>query len=205
MIFKTLEYISLNLNDYFMSGPTPMDSARDGAPVVLENVAKIENPDANFGGSNKLILSLVNVEEESALKNQKAYRIRNNEVEYERPPVTLNLYVLFSANFDTYTNSLKVLSRLMEFFQSKNFFTFAEDPVDNDASLKLSQEERDCFKIHFDLYTLTFEQLNHLWGSLGGKQVPSAMYKVRVVRLKRNRLLEGGGVIERIQRTENVF
>jgi len=28
---------------------------------------------------------------------------------------------------------------------------------------------------------LTIEQINHLWGSLGGRQLPFAMYKLRLV------------------------
>ena len=35
-----------------------------------------------------------------------------------------------------------------------------------------------------ELYTLTFEQINHLWGSLGGKQSPFVMYKIRLVRIQ---------------------
>jgi hypothetical protein len=39
-------------------------------------------------------------------------------------------------------------------------------------------------RLHPELYTLTFEQINHLWGSLGGKQSPFVMYKVRLVKVQ---------------------
>ena len=203
MIFKTLEYIRVNLNDFMVSAPMPINPGNDRNTVVLENVAKMEDP--NFDGANKVILSLVNVEEESALKNRRAYEIVNNEVEYKRPPVVLNLYVLFSANLNKYEDSLMALSKLMSFFQAKNYFSYAEDPPAEDgASIDFTPEEQDAFRVTLDLYTLTFEQLNHLWGSLGGKQIPAAMYKLRVVPVERTQILDEGRIIERIKREGTV-
>lgn len=203
MIFKTLKYIAENVNEYLISEPQPMNPENDNLCLVLENVSKVE--DSNFTGNNKVILSLVNVEEESALKNQKAYQIINGTVEYQRAPVILNLYVLFSANLNEYEDGLKALSKVMAFFQAKNFFSYSEDPPGSDGmALGFTPEEIEIFDISLDLYTMTFEQLNHLWGSLGGKQVPSAMYKVRLVPVKRDLLLEEGGLIERIRRSGTV-
>ena len=52
-------------------------------------------------------------------------------------------------------------------------------------------------RLHPELYTLTFEQINHLWGSLGGKQSPFVMYKVRLVKIQSS-IAEEGPVIEAI-------
>ena len=180
-----------------------VDPGGDGICVILENISKLD--DSTFPGNNKVVLSLVNVEEESALKNRKAFEVINNSVEYKRPPVTLNLYVLFASNINDYETGLMALTKIMAYFQAKNFFTFAEDPpVGNAASIEFSEEEQDIFDIRFDLYTMTFEQLNHLWGSLGGKQVPSTLYKVRVVPVERDQLLEEGRIIKRVRRDGNV-
>jgi hypothetical protein len=46
---------------------------------------------------------------------------------------------------------------------------------------------------------MTFEQINHLWGSLGGKQVPFAMYKARLVAVSDHRSLGQGRLIEKIE------
>ena len=35
-----------------------------------------------------------------------------------------------------------------------------------------------------ELYSLNLEQQNHLWGYLGGKYLPSVVYKVRLVRIQ---------------------
>ncbi len=36
-------------------------------------------------------------------------------------------------------------------------------------------------KLVFELYNLSFEQLNQVWGMLGGKYYPSVLYKMRVI------------------------
>ena len=85
------------------------------------NIALLENN--GTGGENpieqKVVLSLVNIEEEKRLKNTPPYKKQNGEVEFINPPVYVNLYLLFSANFDNYNNALIRLSRVIEFFQGK--------------------------------------------------------------------------------------
>ncbi|MEL6143234.1 MAG: Pvc16 family protein, partial [Bacteroidota bacterium] len=60
-------------------------------------------------------------------------------------------------------------------------------------------------RVTFNIYTMTFEQLNHLWGALGGKQLPSALYRVYLVQLKDEQVREGGRLIEQIEGQENIF
>lgn len=155
--------------------------------VVLGNIATLENsPELE----DKVVLTLINVEEESALKNGKI-SFRNslaNGVESIFPPVYLNLYYLFSAsllpvaNDENYQKALRRISSIIELFQSKKTFTIQNSPAfgrDFDPAV-LSE-----LRLHPELYTMTFEQINHLWGSLGGKQSPFVMYKVRLVKLQR--------------------
>jgi hypothetical protein len=116
------------------------------------------------------------------LKNQPALK-RNppgNPV-YENPPVFLNLYVLFSSNYwgTNYIYALKRISYVIQFLQSKNTFTY-NSSVSGDRAT-----DPDVLDLRFtmEIYTLTFEQLNHLWGSLGGRQIPFVMYKLRLIAL----------------------
>ena len=50
-----------------------------------------------------------------------------------------------------------------------------------------------------ELYTLTFEQINHLWGSLGGRQIPFVMYKLRLVSITERALVREVPLIEEIE------
>jgi hypothetical protein len=53
-----------------------------------------------------------------------------------------------------------------------------------------------------DLYTMNFEQVNHLWSTLGGKYLPSALYKVRQVTLNENVTTSESSFIKEIQLNE---
>ena len=54
------------------------------------------------------------------------------------------------------------------------------------------------FKFVVDLFTPTFEELNFVWGTLGGKQIPSVMYKVSLIEIEREAVLAKGGLISQV-------
>ena len=163
--------------------------------VVLGNIAMLET-NGNGGDTQieqRIVLSLVNIEEEKRLKNTPPYKKQNGDVEFVHPPVYINLYLLFSANFDNYNNALIRLSRVIEFFQGKRYFTAKNSP-NMEGNLEL----------HMEIHTLNFEQINDLWGSLGGKQVPFVMYKMRVLEVERPSVRAISGVIEDISGSETL-
>lgn len=158
--------------------------------VLLGNISALETQENNL--ANKVVISLVNIEEESTLKNGKNY-IKNpvkTNIESISPPVHLNLYFLFTATLstdeskidDSYQSALRKIATIIEFFQAKRYFTLQNSagfsPTNLDES-KLTE-----MRLVPELFTLTFEQINHLWGSLGGKQSPFIMYKVRLVKIQ---------------------
>jgi Pvc16 N-terminal domain len=171
--------------------------------VVLGNIAQLDAAAGNAQSNleNHIVISLVNIEEESALKNRLNFRKSpaTGTVTYENPPVYLNLYVLFCANFPSnYLQSLRALSLVIRFFQGHSKFQFRlSDPQ--------GAEEDEMIEMTLDLYTLTFEQINHLWGSLGGKQVPFVLYKVRLVSITDHRITGTGRLIEKIEGNAKVI
>lgn len=210
MIDEALSLLRDELSSYIeLNGSTG-----DGNKVKLDNIANLDNNNAAGDLQDKVIISLVNIEEESTFKNVKS--VRQNQftgaVEYNNPPVFLNLYVLFSCTLadgtDGYKNSLSRLALVVQFFQSRKTFTLgtALNYTITDLADREDHEIRNLenLKIIVDLYTLTFEQINHLWGSLGGKQVPFAMYKVRLVEIKDEQSNKGGSLITEIQSKENI-
>nr|WP_322657468.1 DUF4255 domain-containing protein [Dendronalium sp. ChiSLP03b] len=145
-----------------------------GQIVIMDNIAMAEE----LGGSNNqlsghVIMSLVNLQEETTLKNGNHYRLDNGRTVYQNPPINLNLFILFSVLHNQYDTALRLLSRVVEFFQSQTEISYTTTPGTGSSS-------RDV-RIVPDLYSLTFEQLNHLWGSLGGKQVPFVLYRARLI------------------------
>ncbi|MEO1259482.1 MAG: DUF4255 domain-containing protein [Bacteroidota bacterium] len=148
--------------------------------VIMDNIAAFDLSNIAAPFTNSIVMSLVNVEEESTLKNT-PFKRRNpvsNTVDYIDPPVHINLYLLFSVAPDNtgsyYEKSLIKLSYIIQFFQHRKRFN---------KSVDIDGEEHNI-QLIFELYTLTFEQINHLWGSLGGKQIPFVMYKARLIEIQ---------------------
>ncbi len=175
---------------------------------VLGNPAKAElgNLAEGFVASGvpreMLILSMVNIKEEKTLKNLPNF-VRNDvtlSALYENPPVFLNLQILITATHTNYTNALLVLSRAIRFFQFKNVFT-----QDNVEPLSISASRPDdpldrleSFKLILDLYSPTMEEVNHLWGTLGGKQYPFVLYMLRMLDLKFKAVQSESGLITEV-------
>ena len=179
MIFEVLQVLSEEVNSYF-----------EGNPVTLDNVATLES---EIGGDTQdtsdVLLSVLNLQEEYTLKNHSNNYISGNDVYYKNPKVHLNMYVLFSGVNSTYTEALKSISKILEFFQGKKVFTQDNTVYDRDVE---GMEKLRNFKFIVSLYTPTFEELNFIWGTLGGKQYPSAIYKVTLLEIERDTVLEQG-------------
>jgi hypothetical protein len=152
---------------------------------------------------NMLYLSMVNIKEEKTLKNL-PNRFPNQttlKVTYENPPVFLNFLILLAATHTDYANALLVLSRAIRFFQFKNVFT--QDNVDpasiTTAAVPIKPlDQLESFKLIFDLYSPSLEEINHLWGTLGGKQYPFVLYAMRMVDLKFKAVCDEGGLITEV-------
>ena len=89
------------------------------------------------------------------------------------PELKLNVYVLFGANFKLHDEALKFLSLVLLYFQSRAF-TSEQYPG-------LAQR---IGKITVELQSLAYDQLTQIWAFIGGKQLPSVVYKVRMVVLQ---------------------
>ena len=68
----------------------------------------------------------INIEEEKVTKNGQFLNYPGSN-----PPMTINLYLMFSAYFSNfnYTESLLYISLVIEFFQNHNFFNKLNTPL----------------------------------------------------------------------------
>ncbi|MBP0904197.1 DUF4255 domain-containing protein [Mariniflexile gromovii] len=205
MIGLALKLLRDELSHYVFQNKRPTDSITED-DIILHNIALMESEGQDL--NNKIVITLVNTEEESTLKNGRHTSKTISGVRYIEPPVFLNLYILISATLgqdlqDAYEFALHRLSLVIQFFQAKKTFSVKNSPFTTISSdNNIPQEIKDELRLNIELYTLTFEQINHLWGSLGGKQVPFSMYKVRLVKIHENTSDEAP-LIEEIERTEN--
>lgn len=143
--------------------------------VVLGNLAQQEENNEN---KNKVVLSIINIQQEGLLRNLSTnIRSFNNEGKangsIRNPGVYLNIYLLIGANKDNeqYGNAIDDISQVITFFQKNPVFTVEQIPEIKKYNLD---------KIIFDLYSTSFEELNHFWGIMGGKYLPSVVYKMQL-------------------------
>lgn len=198
MIFTVFDLLKNQLSAYIQS---LSDSAPAESEVILDNIAAIDSANAsNNIPDQRIILSLVNIEEEATMKNRAYYSRTNiNDIAYQNPPVYLNIYILVTAYYNSYDGALKRLSNVIQFFQGKSNFSIKNAPF---SPTNIGEESLEIF---LELFSMTFEQLNHLWGSLGGKQWPSVLYKVRLVRITDSRITGLGTVIEKVKSIEKII
>jgi hypothetical protein len=187
MINETLKFLLDEVNQYLSLKLGVNTDPR----IILGNVTKAMDTDS--GGTNSLsnkgILSLVNVEEDRIAWEHENFVKSESGVTYKAPPLHLNLYIVFAINRTDYTESIKWLAFIIQFFQHQRVFT----PLSHPALDPRTQN------IVLDLHSMSFEQVNHLWSILGGKYLPSVMYKVRQIMLDEGAVVAGGGLITEIE------
>jgi len=172
----------------------------------LDQALRLQTP----GGANLVVLSnlvdsagapvpeaadhiaafLVNIEREvipaRALRRTDAGQDRLAMVQ---PPVHLNLLVMFAANFSgsKYDEALKQISNTIAFFQSRPVFTPANAPA----------LDPDIEQLSLEIENLNTTDLSNLWGILGGRYLPSVLYRVRMITIDSERLERQPRRIER--------
>ncbi|THH39417.1 DUF4255 domain-containing protein [Neolewinella litorea] len=157
--------------------------------TVIGNISRpdsdgIAGPNTTHPLTDSVVITLVRMEEDPTRKNQRNYRVNplatdnSDGILYRNPPVGLNLYVLITANHNNYLTALTILSNVVAVFQNRNRVPdepgvpWPANALYSERSLKLT------------LLSPTFEEHNHLWSMLGGKQVPSALYLLQTANVE---------------------
>jgi len=191
MIFEIFQLLSEQVNRYFL------ERGLDDSVVVLDNIALSDaQTDSAEGMRDKVVMTLVNFQEEPTLRNFPNHLQNSQQVVYRNSIVNIHLFVLFTANRDSYSKSLKDLSVVLEFFQGKRLFTQANTVFDREIA---TMSQLGDFRFTMELFSPTFEELNFLWGTLGGRQLPAALYKICVIPISANKTTQTGPLIEHVQ------
>jgi len=190
LIGEILNIITREVSEYidsqneFLSG---------GKTVVLAK------PSGVNGGlsipDNSIALSLINIDEESSMRNPViTKRVEGNKIYSQTPGISLNLSIIFIANFpNDYASELNYITKIIEFFQQKDTFT-----LENTSSLKKYEKYID--KLVFKLATTTLSEQNHTWNLLGIKYMPSVMFTVGKIKIQEDEKLSETKITRRVQR-----
>lgn len=159
--------------------------------VVLAALSDRDTPGA-ADLSGKICLTFVNVQKEAAAQATTRRRV-GDDTAISAGPLNVNLFMLVSSVPDNavdngYQNALTRLSRAMTALQARRILTPQVMPDMAEGIERLTIE----------LVSLDMQELNHLWGNLGGRFLPSALYKIRMVTLEADELRPGGPPITKI-------
>lgn len=169
MIHTVLNHIRDLLNENFRNEFSISENK-----LVISNIIKSDGTiPQNIDG--KVICFLVNLDEESTLKNNlnRAFIQGKDSFAHHTPTLHLNIHLVFCANFDStiYLEGLSYLSSLIRFFQVNKKLAFE---FSGDSSHKINS-------LNFELCKLDFAQLSHLWSAIGSKLMPFVLYKVGIL------------------------
>lgn len=182
MLRTALEFLAEELNLYIKRKDAGNFGNTD--TVVVSGLMK---PDGSFAiaadqGNDtfKIILTLVNLEEDRIAESQQFIRKINDKIQVNNPPLNLNLHVLFSVFTSNYATGLRLLSYVIGFFQSHSVFDTESHPHLN-HKVESGKPWQRIGRIIADLHPISFEQQNNLWAALGAKYMPSVIYRIRTV------------------------
>ena len=167
LIETVCELIRQRLNAFFQN----IDRS-DEDWVILSNIVDHDGAVCQ-GARDKVVMVLTNITHETTISTyNSAVRASATTYAVVAPPLYINLFILFFANFydRRYVQGLAMISRTISFFQQNPWFTHANAP-DLDPRIE---------KITMEITNLDLLQANYLMGMLGTKYLPSAYYKLRL-------------------------
>jgi len=168
MLDIALQFLKDELNTYLL--------ARTGSSTVSVKLTGVVDEAGKYAfGGETIGATVINIEEDRVFRSPlPEFSYVNGQHVVAEPELKLNLHVLFAANFKQYEEALKFISYVLTFFQSRPYFSSDEYPGLNPGIGRLTVE----------LQSLSYEQLNQIWAFIGGKQLPSVVYKVRLIILQ---------------------
>ena len=166
MISDALIFFTEQLNSY-------IKLKTGGQRENVVQFAQIQLPKEMVMQNNAITLLLVNLEEERTFRSgaARASTLPDGTRGQGQPTLCLNFHMMFVANFQDYTESLKILSLVLKFFRSYRQFNQRQSPSLGSEIEQLSTE----------MINLSFMEQGELWRSLEMPCSPSALYKVRML------------------------
>lgn len=173
MLDAALNFVAREFNSYLQRRTGSASLGEMTLGPILDEEGKLA---IAKGG---LSLSLINLEEEKSLREQAPSQIyRDGHLLTVQPPLRVNLTLLIAARMGDYPSSLKALSYVLAFFQSRPVFSGDEYPGLNEGL------NDNIDKLCVELLSFPPETLNQIWGYLGAKHQPSLFYKLRMLTIQ---------------------
>ncbi|MBL3570521.1 hypothetical protein BV509_12825 [Rhodovulum sulfidophilum] len=161
--------------------------------VVLSPLTDAEGKPAD-AARNKLALFVTAIAEDTMPRSARGPGLSSIGLARGAQAIHLDIYAMLAAAHDPdkYAEGLKQLSAALMFFQVQPVMTPQNTP---DMPPGLAQ-------LSFEIANLKVEEVGQLWGNLGGRYVPSVMFKIRSVRVDAGAIAGVAAPIRSAQRPE---
>ena len=178
-----IAYVLENIRKYIEANLKRTEMNVDGWNTV--KLGAIEKDGQEAPG---VYITLIRIEEEAAAKRPMAFHRSETDAYYANPDVNLNLYILISSQLQDYCISLDQLSKvigILNGIQDLRSLTPPSGEEDGKTTEtpenKVDNVRRFMQTLSMEMQSLSAEQHNSLWQTLGGKMLPSVCYKVRMI------------------------
>ena len=169
MIHTALEYVRDRLNQHFKN-----EFSGSNVKVVLSNLDNANGSEVDKT-ANSIVFFLINVTEETTLKNNlnRSVSAGQSSLAKKQAPLHLNFQIMFCANFSegNYLEGLNYLSLIIRFFHAH--LKLYPSPI--------KDKENSIGKLTFEQCTLDYGELSQVWSAIGSKLMPSLIYKVNML------------------------
>ena len=164
MIDQALGLVATRLNAHLAARYGVQD-----ALVALSPLTDAEGkpaPDAR----NRLVIFLTNIAHDATPRGPKP---RAGGQVVQAQPIHLDVYFMLASAYDaeTYEEGLKLMSAALMYFQAHPVMTPQNTP----------EMPAGLHQLSLEISNLRVEELGQIWGNLGGRYVPSVMFKMRSV------------------------
>ncbi|WP_143306494.1 DUF4255 domain-containing protein [Chitinophaga vietnamensis] len=204
MIRTALEFIKKELESYIVEREQDPATYYAGGVVDIKPLA-LPNGTINLDDTMHVTIMLVGVEE-LRREGKRPYYIPADDKSYYRlqPPIELELSLLLVANYKNYETSLRDLSDVTAFFQANPIFDAQTYPALNASVTSPDTKPWQLIdRLSFRLCSLSFEAQNNLWGMLGVKYLPNAVYKMSLLTVFDTRGKDKAGAVTEVNYKEN--
>ncbi|WP_397385178.1 DUF4255 domain-containing protein [Prosthecobacter sp.] len=135
--------------------------------VILDHLSKAGAEEAD----DHICCMLTQITEEKNIANVATPRQAPEAMQHQRPPVILNLQLLFAAQYTRYEVGLEMISQVIAYLHAKPLFTPANTPT----------MHRGLDRLTLEMYSLNSSEQSALWSMLGEDYVPSVLYSMRML------------------------
>lgn len=193
MIRTALTFIQKELETFILD-KIQNDDYLPGTVVELNSIISSDGT-VRTDAKSHIDIMLVRVNEEKREGLHPYYLPTSDKKNYQqvKPPVEVELTLLFIANNTNYETSLRDLTMVLSFFQSNSVFDGQLFPNLNASVLDPDKKSWQVIdKLIFRMINYSLEQQNNLWAMIGAKYMPSLLYTVSLLSIfnqERDRLI----------------